>query len=303
MSTPHTTEGSVHDPTSPRFFTSTDGKTTAEVAAELELSNPRLEIPLETLCDLLVTGSNPVVHIRGGLPQEYCERAVGVAAQLPFAPYEKTTGSEDFHPIAKFGPTLFDFHGAESYKGYFVESAEAANAGTLAFTSARVRNPLLVALRALSSWPGRVEVATETRPVQGTSARRYFSGVIRDIRSGALPHVDDAATETPELVVGDIVAQATLLFYIQVPTEGGAVRVYDKVPTEDDYRNNVVGYGFSPDAVRGESFKGVTPDTGSVVMFRTTQIHSVDAVIGTGHRITWSTFIGLKADGSLVLWS
>lgn len=167
-----------------------------------------------------------------------------VAADLPFAPYAKTTGSEDYKPIVKFGPTVFDWHGESSFDGYFADSATAQLAGQVAFSKAQVLSPLRLAKHALATWPGKVDVATETA-VPNTPLRRYFAGVIRDIQSGALPHVDNAVTETPDLIIGKVLAQITLLFYLDVPAEGGSVRVYDKRPDAEDYRTNVLGYGFS----------------------------------------------------------
>ena len=175
--------------------------------------------------------------------------------------------------------------------------------GSRAFAAAAIANPRIIALRALSAaWEGNVGVAVERGRHGGAAPRNYFAGVMRDIPSGALPHVDDAAIETPELEIGGVVAQASLLFYLDVPTEGGALRVYDKTAARSDWAE-MRGYGFSPKSIAGRTFAGVTPTVGSVVLFRTTQIHSVDPVIGAGRRITWSTFIGLTKNGDLILWS
>jgi hypothetical protein len=260
-------------------------------------AGPELVVDPELLKKLF-NGSGTMIHLQQALPPEYCANVVRAAATVPFRAYAKTENSGDYSPILKFGPTVFDYIGASDKSGYFVDSLQAIDAGDAAFTEAGVVNPLTLVLRCLKhAWPGPVEVANEPGDV------RYFAGVMRDIRGGALPHVDHARRETPELSIGSTIAQASLLIYVSVPSAGGALRVYDKKPTVGDYREHTLGYGFSPEAVRGATFRGVTPEVGSVVLFPTTQIHSVDAVTGTGRRITWSTFIGLRADGSLVLWS
>ncbi|WP_425003061.1 2OG-Fe(II) oxygenase [Mycolicibacterium sp. S3B2] len=259
--------------------------------------DPDLHLVAEDLSKLF-DDSQALVHLPGALSPRYCAGVVAAAAAVPFQAYAKTENSSDFAPILKFGPALFDYIGATDVSGYFIEGAAATALGAAAFAASAVLDPLTAALRALRrAWPGRVEVATES------DGRPYFAGVMRDIPSGALPHVDHARVETPALQVGRTIAQASMLFYVSIPTAGGALRVYDKTPTATDYADHTLGYGFTADAVRDATFRGITPGVGSVVLFPTTQIHSVDPVAGPGHRITWSTFIGLCEDGSLVLWS
>ena len=238
-----------------------------------------------------------LIHIRRALAIDYCAAAVRASEQLKFKPYEKTEGSVDFDPILKFGPALFDYHESQDFDAYFRESEWAFHVGAEAFRKAHVVNPLTVVLEGLrSSWPGPVYVAKEHET-------DYFAGVMRDIPSGALPHVDRAYVETPDLRVGRSIAQASLVLHLNAPSAGGALRVYDKTPTLEDDQKHTLGYGYTPDAVHGVTFRGITSGVDDAVIFPTTQIHSVDKVIGTGRRVTWSTFIGLQADGSLILWS
>lgn len=261
------------------------------------LSDPALRLDPDTLREVF-NNNGTLVHLLHALPATYCARVVAAAARVPFQAYAKTENSTDYEPILKFGPTMFDHIGQDDKSEYFQQGRRAVELGSAAFSAAGVTNPLTVALRALrEAWPGPVGVAREA------NGQAYFAGVMRDIPSGAIPHVDDAHTETPEMAIGDVVAQASMLFYVMAPTAGGALRVYDKTPTAQDYRDHVVGYGFADDAVHNASFRGVTPGVGTVVLFPTTQIHSVDPVRGDGRRISWSTFIGLRADGSLILWS
>lgn len=260
-------------------------------------TSTELDVERTLLLNKLFDSSITLMHLRGAVSPAYCTDLVRAAATVPFQAYAKTENSDDYAPILKFGPTAFDYIGQPDKSGYFASGRDAAAAGAAAFAAAGVINPLTLVLNALRrAWPRPVDVAFE-----GYSA--YFAGVMRDIRDGALPHVDHAKVETPELIIGDTIAQVSLLIYASVPTTGGALRVYDKTPTASDYRDHTLGYGFSPEAVRGTTFRGVTPEVGSVVLFPSTQIHSVDAVTGDGQRITWSTFIGLRPDGSLVLWS
>lgn len=259
--------------------------------------DPLLELDADALRELF-DNSGTLLHLPNALPGDYCAGVVEAAACVPFEAYAKTENSTDYQPILKFGPTMFDFIGKDDKSEYFREGREAATLGAAAFAAKGVSNPLTVAMRALrNAWRGPVSVARES------DGQAYFAGVMRDIPSGALPHVDDARTETPEMAIGGVVAQASMLFYATAAKSGGALRVYDKRPTARDYRDNVLGYGFTADAVHNVSFRGITPGVGTVALFPTTQIHSVDPVTGEGRRVTWSTFIGLRGDGSLVLWS
>ncbi|OZD05088.1 hypothetical protein CH275_11980 [Rhodococcus sp. 06-235-1A] len=263
---------------------------------------PAVALKEATLRELLLSHStNALHHLPKALPEWYCDAAVAAMGSLSFDAYEKTVGSEDYDPILKYGPTVFDYAGGHNFTEYFTSARDDAERGSRAFAAAGVANPQSIALRALRrAWGGEVHIAVE--PDDTGPYRPYFAGVIRDIAGGALPHVDDAATETPELAIGNVVAQASLLFYLQVPAEGGGLRVYDRTATEEDWAK-MRGYGFDPSAVAGRTFNGVTPGVGSAVLFRTTQIHSVDPVIGAGRRVTWSTFIGLTESGDLILWS
>lgn len=261
------------------------------------LSEPALRLDPDVLSELF-TNSGTLLHMPQALPVDYCAKVVDAASRVPFQAYAKTENSQDYRPILKFGPAMFDHIGMDDKSEYFRLGREAGTLGASAFAAVGVRNPLTVALKALrDAWAGPVGVAQER------GGETYFSGVMRDIPSGALPHVDDAATETPEMAIGDVVAQISMLFYVSAPAEGGALRVYDKAPTPHDYRKHALGYGFTADAVHNVTFRGITPGVGTVALFPTTQIHSVDPVAGSGRRITWSTFIGLRTDGALILWS
>jgi hypothetical protein len=238
-----------------------------------------------------------VVHLPAALPPGYCTATMNAVARLTFSAYPKTEGAETFEPILKYGPTMFDHFHLEDVAPYFDEAECADSALRGAFTESRCPDPLAVAIDALTAvWDAPVRVATE-------HGRPYFAGVLRDIRSGAIPHVDRARVETPDLTIGESRKQISMLFYLRVPERGGALRVYDKEPTRYDDDHLVDGYGYRPQAVQGVTFRGVTPSVGSVVLFPTTRVHSVDAVEGEGRRVTWSTFIGLQPDGSLRLWS
>lgn len=239
----------------------------------------------------------PLLHLRGGLNEGYCRDVVTTTTRsLSYAPYEKTTNSAEISPIAKFGPTVFDWIGKE-FSPYLDETEVASQRMREVFSHENVPHPLDVALEFLRPlWNGGVAVADE-------AGRPYFAGVLRDIDGGALPHIDHARKETPNLSIGRVVAQASLLYYVEVPSAGGALRVYDKEPSHEDDTHHTLGYGYSPEAIAGVSFTGVTPSTGSLVLFPTTRIHSVDPIDGQGRRVTWSVFLGLTPEGDLLLWS
>ncbi|MGW0025316.1 2OG-Fe(II) oxygenase [Rhodococcus sp. NPDC003383] len=238
----------------------------------------------------------PLLHFRGGLNEDYCRDVVTTTRSLSYAPYEKTTNSAEISPIAKFGPTVFDWIGKE-FSPYLDETEVSSQRMREVFSHVNVPHPLDVTLKFLRPlWNGDVAVADE-------AGRPYFAGVLRNIDGGALPHIDHARKETPDLSIGRVVAQASLLYYLEAPSAGGALRVYDKEPSHEDDTQHTLGYGYSPEAIAGVSFTGVTPSTGSLVLFPTTRIHSVDPIGGQGRRVTWSVFLGLAPEGNLLLWS
>jgi hypothetical protein len=249
----------------------------------------------QTLKDLLF-GDVLLVYAPDLLPSAYCDRAVEAIDRTDIQPYEKTLGTPVV--VHKGGPAVFDYIGdPRGYEAYFELAGSYAAEQRRQFARAGIAHPLDIFQRLLSAWwPGPVEVASE-------NGVPYFAGVARYTPSGIMRHSDDAATESPELVIGKVVQQFSILIYLSMAAEGGAITVYDKMPSAVDLRENLQDYGLAARATAGVPACSVTPAKGSLVMFPTRNIHVVEGSAGDGRRMTVSTFAGVMPDGRLVLWS
>jgi hypothetical protein len=242
----------------------------------------------------------PLLQLPHAIDPEACSAILEAIDALEFEHYAATEGLGDSEPVSKLAQTgtLFDFYEHPSgFQPYFDQARSQMTFMRRRFAAAGAPDPLELMIQTLQqAWPAPVSVATE--PGLGT----YNAAVVRSIPSGALPHVDNAAEECPELTVGKVIAQGSILIYLTSPAGGGAVRVFHKAPTDHDQAHNRQDWGYSPASVAGVPFSGINPTAGDVVLFPTTLIHSVDPIL-SGRRISVSAFFGQTPDGRLVLWS
>ena len=251
---------------------------------------------------LLASDEPMLLHFPGLLRSHYCDAVAQRLRTLSLTPYEATTGSDEFAPIPKLGPALFEFHdemSADAVKGLDAYLDQARHDSDLIrglFAKSTLCDPLDV-LHSVASdlLGGELRVAEE-------GERECFSGVVRDINGGALPHYDDASVDTPHLTVGQTDRQLSIVFYL-TDFSGGALTSYDKKPTAHDNAANQLGYGYTREAVQGACFRGVVPAKGSVVIFNPRYIHSVAPILTEQRRLTFSAFIGRMHLGELISWS
>ncbi|MEM7142135.1 MAG: 2OG-Fe(II) oxygenase [Actinomycetota bacterium] len=251
--------------------------------------------PVGTLLRIL-RAEEPMMWARQYLHSDYTPAAAEALAGISFDPYSATVDVEGGAAVLKFGPTVFDFFGSDHFDRYLDEAARASDTISDAFARAGIPSAFEIIVATLEHlWPGPVEVATE-------KDRPYFAGVVRSIPDGTLPHIDNAQIETPDLSIGKTWAQGTILLYLEMPSSGGATKVFAKQPTEDDPTH---AWGYAHEALNGVRFAGVTPNPGDMLLFPTTCIHQVDPIPphATGRRITVSAFYGPADDGLLLVWS
>jgi hypothetical protein len=70
----------------------------------------------------LFDGSSTLVHLYKAVTPAYCDDFVRAAATVPFQAYAKTENPDDYSPIMKFGPTMFDYIG-EADKSVYITDA------------------------------------------------------------------------------------------------------------------------------------------------------------------------------------
>jgi hypothetical protein len=237
------------------------------------------------------------------LDSGWCDEVARRLGALQLEPYQATVGSSAFAPIPKLGPALFEYHDdmhmapMRGLEAYFQQAQSDSQLLRGVFRSAGIPDPLDVIHDIAEKLLGSpVEVARE-------GDRPYFSGVVRDISMGALPHYDDASVDTPQLAVGRTERQLSILLYLS-DFEGGVLTSYDLRPTGLEDASLQLGYGYSWESVRNVSRRSIAPSKGSVIAFNPRYIHSVSDVTGGQRRLTVSSFVGRARGGKqLISWS
>lgn len=136
---------------------------------------------------------------------------------------------------------------------------------------------------------------------------QYFAGLIRAMGAKSTLHFDYAPNQLPGWSVSDADEQYGLVLYLQMPTEGGELTVYNRPwQPEDESHNNDIGqkgtYGFTEDFLVDTPYVTILPKAGDLVVFKTRNFHQVAAINSDKPRLALTTFMSLK-DGSLSLWS
>ena len=129
-----------------------------------------------------------------------------------------------------------------------------------------------------------------------------YAGVIRDVHGRSRLHTDDAREETPGFTFSDTPHQLSLYVFLDMPQQGGDVTVYEREYRPEDTPLRL-GYGLAPHAVAGDSFVGIAPRAGDLMLFPARNIHRVDACSGPGRRIMMQAHLGIHANGEVVCWS
>lgn len=153
---------------------------------------------------------------------------------------------------------------------------------------------LLDELRAV--WPAPVGIAREDEG-------EYFAGVFRS-GAGIRLHADWGPRDGAGWSIADVVAQLAWNLYYAVPATGGELLVYDRpwAPELEQHARQEL-YDYDPVVVRGRDRVRITFDAGDLVLFSSSNVHSVADSPSGATRVTASSFVGERPDGSLVLWS
>ncbi len=244
----------------------------------------------------VLDGHVKLLQLAGLVDVGYCDEVLTALSAVAFKDYGAKAikaSADDDRPTLKIGPTAhWQFEEEENgLELYFSEAASTHAELRQRFSGAGIVDPLDLLVAILKYlWSGTVEIATE-------GDKQYFAGVVRSVTGGADPHTDNAQ-RTPELAIGKVVSQGSILLYLRMPPAGGGVKVFHKRPESPV---PIDGLGWR--GVAGLQFSGATPSAGDVVIFPTTYMHAVEPVIGEGERVTISSFFGALPDGRLVVWS
>jgi hypothetical protein len=136
---------------------------------------------------------------------------------------------------------------------------------------------------------------------------RYFAGLIRAMGAKSTLHFDYAPSQLPGWSVSEAEEQFGLVLYLQMPTGGGELNVYNRPwQPEDELHNNDIGqkgtHGFTEGFLGDTPYASVKPSEGDLVVFKTRNFHQVDEIQSDKPRLGLTTFMSLK-DDTLSLWS
>lgn len=173
----------------------------------------------------------------------------------------------------------------------------------------RVRNSIFPSnvdhsKRLISLFSKDYDTAVATEPELNNAP--YFVGLIRAMNTKSTLHFDYAPFEMPEWAAGDADVQFALVTYLQMPTSGGGLTMYNKswdetVPFNKEARSK--GYiDVDLKEVEGVESITATPQAGDVCIINSRNLHQVVDMDSTQSRFACVTFAAFKND-RIRLWS
>lgn len=253
------------------------------------------------LCDLTEENMNllldfkiPGIIVKQFLPQEQCDSVAERLVALNFDSYDHLNEI----PVNHIG--LCHNQWAHDQKDvYFGKQHQAQQVIDEIYESLDI-DPVTMVTEAISQWAARPTTIFE-EPGFG----RYFAGAFRSFRGHGKLHVDHAPSHISQpWAVTKISQQMTWNLYYTQLASGGELVIYDSIHTPQNELMKVPDdYYFPYEVVEQASSISLVPEVGDLIIFNTQNFHEILGNSSGGHRISQTSFIGLKPDGSLGLWS
>ncbi|KJZ37065.1 2OG-Fe(II) oxygenase [Pseudomonas fluorescens] len=149
------------------------------------------------------------------------------------------------------------------------------------------------------SWPAGAHL-------ENLYGRKMYVGLSRVVKPGIcfLAHHDIFAKDTPDSYQAkSLEAQFACNVYLNMPTEGGALQMWDHDISPDQF-DEMRGdsYGIDP-ALLGTPTLEILPEPGDFIMFNSRCMHSVTPGVADP-RLSLSFFVGYRGNASpLTFWS
>lgn len=231
----------------------------------------------------------PLIRIQQFATSEECEALVAKANFFGFDAYQNVTPK-----IERIGVTVFEYNSIG--KADYFQAVDQASKEQHQITCASF-NPLERLMGMLQNHTGpTVRIASES------FYGNYHAGLIRKIERGTQLHIDYAHCEQPEWEVGEVVAQLSWNLYLQLSSSNpGKTRIYDRQWHPEDEKYKLDSYGYDDAVVAGASTISFQPQVGDVFIFNTRNYHIVEPT--QGHRVTFTSAIGLLPNGEIIFWS
>ncbi|AUH49402.1 hypothetical protein CXB49_00380 [Chromobacterium sp. ATCC 53434] len=242
--------------------------------------------------NLLMDFKIPGIIVENFIPVETCER---VAQRLRETAFDNYDHLKDI-PVHHIG--LCHNQWAHSEKPiYFDKKDQAQQVIDEIYDSLNI-DPVAMVIDALAQTGRPVGLFEE--PGFG----QYFAGAFRSFRGHGRLHADHAPSHIKQpWSVTEISRQMTWNIYYSMLNTGGELVIYDTIHTAANDHMKVPGeYYFPYEVLEREDHLRIRPKVGDLILFNTQNFHEI---LGNtdGHRISQTSFIGLKQDGSLGLWS
>jgi hypothetical protein len=118
-----------------------------------------------------------------------------------------------------------------------------------------------------------------------------------------LPHQDILHWYINSNIAKSLDGQAGWNIYLDIPSKGGELLIYDNKLNEKDYNSLANGNYGIPWEVAGEPLLRIVPDIGELILIDSQRLHAIKACSGQGYRVTLSGFLGYSENKSLICWA
>jgi predicted 2-oxoglutarate/Fe(II)-dependent dioxygenase YbiX len=243
--------------------------------------------------NLLLDFKIPGIIVRGFISPEVCSVVSQRLRQQDYANYSHLKEI----PVHHIG--LCHNQWAHDEKSvYFAKKAEAQEVIDGIYRDLGI-NPVQKVIEAITSKTGRRAGIFE-EPGFG----QYFAGAFRQFRGHGRLHIDHAPSHIHKpWAVTEIARQMTWNIYYSMSNSGGELIIHDTIHTpQNEVMKKPGDYYFPYEVLEREDRITVQPRVGDLIIFNTQNFHEIMGS-NDGFRISQTSFIGQKKDGSLGLWS
>jgi hypothetical protein len=243
--------------------------------------------------ELLLEHKIPGILIKNLISKEDCLLAAERLKAMSFQQY----GHLKNIPVHHLGVCHNQWVSQE--KSIYFSQVEEANRLAQSVFDGICENPVDKLLALLNSITPR-----EAKIFEEDTSEKYFAGAFRSFSGHGRLHIDHAPSHIlSDWAVTKIKQQLTWNIYLSVLNTGGELVIYDTIHTPENELMKVPGeYYFPYSVLESDHCLKINPEIGDLIIFNTQNFHEI---LGNedGRRISQTSFIGVKSDGSLNLWS
>lgn len=256
------------------------------------ISDELHELTPENL-SLLLEQKIPAIRVRDFVNRETCDIVASRLLEMNFQNYDHL---KDI-PVHQVG--LCHNQWAHDDKSvYFGKCQEAQNIIDEIYRGLDI-DPVQMVIEAIRKDGGR-----GASVFQEEGYGDYFAGAFRSFKGHGKLHADHAPSHIDSSwAVTGILKQLTWNIYYCAEETSGELVIYDTIHTAENDKMKVEGdYYFPYEVLERDDCVRVFPKVGDLIIFNTQNFHEI---LGTaeGNRISQTSFVGLREDGSLGLWS